>query len=1037
MELRLHDGRAVTVRGARLRTLLALLLLNTGRVVSAEKLIDELYGSSPPVGVANALQRQISRLRGALDAPIEYDGTGYRLAADPLEVDAYLFERIASEGSQALAGGDHSSAVALLDRALGLWRGPALAGADAAPSASAHAVGLEELRVTAAEDLAEAELALGEHTKPVGALKELVAAHPLRERACALLMRALYAGGRQADALAVFERTRQALAERLGANPSADLAKVHMAVLAGDASVTVSAPSPPLRAGGLPAQLTSFVGREDDVRGVLRLLNETRLVTLTGPGGSGKTRLAIEVGRLEADACLVELARLRDGADVPWAVLGALGLRETGLLHVPHAVTADLADRLAAALADRRMLLVLDNCEHVVEAAAHLADRLLSACPGLRILATGREALGITGEMLYPVRPLALPPPQVPPAEALTYPAIRLFADRAAAVQPGFEVDDAVLRICRALDGLPLAIELAAARLRSLPAAEVAARLDDRFALLSQGSRTASPRHRTLRAVVEWSWDLLSDDERTAARRLAVFAGAVTLEAVEQVCGTPVDVLTGLADKSLVEAAGGRYRMLETVRAFCAELLTRTEEEDLLRRAHAEYFLRLARQTEPRLRSAGQRHWLDVFAAEDDDTNAAVRWAVANDTGLAMRLVAALTTYWLMRGMLGEGGWAGEILDRTGTTGPPGLEEEYVMCVIGGAMGGAADRDLHPHILQAQRILDRLDRAPHYPLITMFWPSIARLTENPDAAAALIRHSRASQDPWTLAAARASQGFAAMAVGRLDEAEPELTAALETFRSLGERLGMAPTLTFLGMLLSWRGDHARGVALTGEAIELVGQMGATADMADLLCERGEEWVRAGDLAAARADFDRAAEVARRAGSPHALAAARHGLGEVARLSGDLEEARRWLESALSSMPATAWTEDDIRMRVLIALARVCEAEGDSAGARERLEEAVVVGARNGEFDDLAKAAEALAGVALMEGGGERAALLLGAGVALRGAARAGDPDTARVSAAAIGLIGHTLFGEIRQKGETMSPEEALTLLMTLRSAGGP
>ncbi|MCK2244451.1 AfsR family transcriptional regulator [Crossiella sp. S99.2] len=1027
IEVRLPTGRAVTVRGARLRDLLALLLMNVGRVVPVEQLIDEEYGGAAPSGAVNALQRQVSRLRSSLDLPIEHTGSGYRLAVDPSEVDAYLFERVAAEGRRALAAGDHAGAAALLGRALSLWRGPALTGVDAR-SVVAYAVSLEELRAAVVEDRAEAELTLGEHAGPVSELQRLVAAQPLRERACGLLMRALCLSGRQADALATFDHTRRALVEQLGASPGAELAEAHRAVLAGEMFAPVPAPpaaSP--RPAGLPAQLTSFVGRDADVPAVARLLGELRLVTLTGPGGSGKTRLALEVGRREPDTCLVELARLGDGSEVPHAVLGALGLRDTGLLHAP-AATSNPVDRLTAVLAQRPVLLLLDNCEHVVASAAELADRLLSACPGLRILATSREPLGITGETLYPVRTLGLPPPGTPPADASDFPAVRLLLDRASAVRPGFELDEAALHICRSLDGLPLAIELAAARLRALPAAEVAARLDDRFALLSQGSRTASPRHRKLRAVVAWSWDLLSEDERTAARRMAVFAGEVTLEAVEQVCRTPLDVLTGLADKSLVEVTGGRFRMLETVRAFCAEQLAATEEETRLRRAHAEYFLRLARQAEPRLRSSRQRHWLGVVAAGDDDTHAAVRWAVTNDLRLALQLVAVLSTDWLMRGKLGDGGWAGEILDALGTTCPPGLEEEYVMCVLAGAMGGAADRDLQPHILYAEQVLDGIDRAPRYPLLTMFWPYVVRFMANPRAAESVIRHSEDSQDRWTRAAARANRGVAAIAGGRLDDAEAELAVALDIFRHLRERLGMASTLIPLGTLRSWRGEHEQAIALTSEAIDLVEEMGAIADMADLLCERGEARVRAGDPDGGRADFELAIELADRADLPHALAAARHGLGELARLAGDLAQARRLMESAHSDLPAAAWTEDDIRLRVLIALARLRTADGDLPRARELLGEAVAVGSANGASDDLAKAAEALAGVAVLAGDGDRAATLLGAGAALRGRSRAGDPDTGRVAAAARETLGVERFEDLRGKGESMSADEALALL---------
>ncbi|RLP88737.1 BTAD domain-containing putative transcriptional regulator [Micromonospora sp. CV4] len=597
----LADGREIPVGGPRVRALLALLLLDVGRVVSAERLIDGLYGEHPPRGAANALQSQVSRLRQALPAehdPVEFHPAGYRLAVDPDDVDAYRFERLAEVGRRALAGGDWSRAVAVLREALDLWHGPALADVT---GAAAQAARLEELRLAAVEDRIEAELALGGHAALVAELRELVVAHPLRERSRGQLMRVLSALGRPAEALIEFEDARRTLAEQLGVDPSVELAAIHLAVLRGEER--------PAAERALPGQLTTFVGREEELKRVGALLAERRLVTLTGPGGAGKTRLAIEAaGRLDGEVHFVELAGLADGSDVPQAVLSALGLRDAGL-RAPAEPGRQSTDRLVEALAERRLLLVLDNCEHVVADAARLAARLLGACPALRVLATSREPLGLAGEALCPLSGLTLPPPDASPLAASDYAAVSLFVQRATDVAPDFAVTpanvDVVLRICRTLDGLPLAIELAAARLRALSVAEVAARLDDRFRLLAMGSRAASPRHRTLRAVVEWSWDLLDDTERELARRLTVFAGGATLEAAERVSGLPtsgfVEALHGLVDKSFVEMAGSRYRMLETVRAFCAERLAEAGEADQLRRAHTRVLpgVRLDRQRPP------------------------------------------------------------------------------------------------------------------------------------------------------------------------------------------------------------------------------------------------------------------------------------------------------------------------------------------------------------------------------------------------------------------------------------------------------
>ncbi|MGT2527607.1 BTAD domain-containing putative transcriptional regulator [Streptomyces nojiriensis] len=529
------DGTEVPLGGPARRALLALLLLNPGEAVSADRLADAL----DPDGAlsAHALQSQVSRLRKSLGAAaaIEQAGAGYRIVVAPDDVDACRFERLAREGRAALRSGEAGRAVVLLREALELWRGPALDGLDGSESGRPAAVRLEERRLGAIEDRIEAECLLGGHHTAVPELRELVGRHPLRERLAGLLMRALFAEGGQAAALVVFEETRRHLADELGADPSAELVSLHRELLSADPSPAPAAP---------PAQLTAFVGRGEEVSEVAGLLRVARLVTLTGPGGVGKTRLSVEVaGTLADEVCFVELAPLRDGTGVAQALLGALGLRENGLTLGDGAQAP--VDRLVAALSDRMLLLVLDNCEHVVDEAAALAARLLAACPRLRVLATSREPLGIIGESIRQVRPLD--------GDA----AVRLFTDRAGAVRHGFTADPKLVRrICAALDDLPLAIELAAARVRTLDVEDLAGRLDDRLGVAARGSRTADERHRTLRSVVAWSWDLLSEAEQCAARRFTVFAGGATAGAALRVCGADEELLESLVDKSLLEVAG-------------------------------------------------------------------------------------------------------------------------------------------------------------------------------------------------------------------------------------------------------------------------------------------------------------------------------------------------------------------------------------------------------------------------------------------------------------------------------------------------
>jgi predicted ATPase len=660
-------------------------------------------------------------------------------------VGAGRFEALALAGREELRR-DPGQAAATLREALALWRGPALTDVATAGFAGPAVARLEELRLGALEDRIDADLAAGGHETLVAELDELVADHPLRERLWGQLMRALSAAGRQADALAAYQRLRSRLAEELGIDPSPELRELHLAVLRGPTAALAPAARPtagptaagsPGRAAGrtnLRAQITSFVGRDDDIARITAVLADARLVTLTGPGGAGKTRLAAEaaarlVDQMPDGVWLVELAPVGDPGDLPQTLLSLLGARELGLLAPPGASAAAPVDRLVDAIGDKRLLLIVDNCEHLVAAVAGLVDLLLGRCPALRVLATSREPLKLAGEVLHPVGPLAVPGGPVTPAEALRYPAVRLFTDRAAAARPAFALDEAtlapVLRICRGLDGIPLAIELAAARLRALSAEQVADRLHDRFRLLGDGSRAPLPRHQTLRAVVDWSWDLLEDAERVLLRRLAVFAGGATLEAAERVCAGPggpavgdvLYLLAALVDKSLVvvddddRPGAVRYRLLETVRAYAEERLRAAGEDEALRRAHHAYFLDLAERADPRLRRRDQLAWLGRLSAERENLRAALRAAVdGRDAVPALRLVAALGWYWFLQSARAEAvEWAGQALALPGAA-PPLLRAHVLAFRALVTLGGGVD--FARALEQADEALAVLDPLP-------------------------------------------------------------------------------------------------------------------------------------------------------------------------------------------------------------------------------------------------------------------------------------------------------------------------------------
>ncbi|RPF36562.1 BTAD domain-containing putative transcriptional regulator [Streptomyces sp. TLI_185] len=960
LDVRTDDGTPLDPGGPRPRALLTLLLLDAGRAVSTQRLTDGLYGAEPPAGAAGALQSQISRLRRRLAPHTDIDAGpgGYRVAASADSVDAHRFERLSQEGRAALAAGDHARAAPLLREALALWRGPALPDL---PDAHAETARLEELRLAAVQDRIEADLALGGGPELVPELRALLADQPLSERLYGQLMRALHAGGRPAEALTVYEEARRTLADELGADPSPELSALHLELLQGG--------EPERRR--FPAQLTRFVGREGELTRIAALLTDSRLVTLTGPGGAGKTRLAIEAAQQQPEVCFVELAPLTDGKQIPYAVLTALGVREG--FRTP---TTDSTDRLLSALEDRELLLVLDNCEHLVEDAARLTALLLATCPGVRVLATSRESLGITGETLVPVPPLQ---PE---------PAVRLFLDRARAVRPGFDGHARVGDICAALDGLPLAIELAAARLRTLTPEELAERLDDRFRLLSRGDRSKAPRHRTLRAVVEWSWGLLDEEERELARLLTVFSGGATLDAVEAVCGLPYpeDVLASLVEKSFLEVSEGRYRMLETIRAFAAEGVP---DPDSLKDAHAGYFLRLAERAEPRLRGGGQLPWLDRLSAEHGNLDAALRHLVRHGPEDALRLTAVLSGFWRLRGLHGEQVAAARaLLTVVGDVPPPGLTEEYVLCAVNVLLGEG------DHAVGREELVARVDalmatcEGPlRLPYVLMLWSLVVGPRPEGNARALAL----AGDDPWARALLDVGLGFQELYAGRTRESEECFVRALDAFRVTGDRWGMANCLDPLGAFAHARGDSRRALELLDEGLAYMREVAAPEETADLLRTRGTVLLHQGDTAGAEAHFEQALSLARVAGLPDKMAGARRGLGDAARLSGDTARARVHYENALEACAAN-WFSVGETVRILIGFGRTAAAEGRTEEARDWFGQAAELSVEGPGNFILSETAEALASVADTA---ERAAVLLGAATGLRGAAAGGDPDVVR------------------------------------------
>ncbi|MHB1597254.1 MAG: ATP-binding protein, partial [Streptosporangiaceae bacterium] len=835
--------------------------------------------------------------------------------------------------------------------------------------AAGLAARLTEARERASLDLIEAGLALGETEQPIAGLRALTAADPLAERPRGLLMRALAGSGRRAEALALYEQTRGLLADRLGVDPSPRLERIYLDILRQDLDHApgrepereptaggdetglerqrTAAGDPPPPGAAIRRPLTSFVGRADDVARVLAMLASQRLVTLTGPGGAGKTRLAVELAAGLADdqdrrpwrPWFVDLTPVTDADDVPYAVLHALGVRDGGLMarsgSGPPAAPTDPVTRLAAVLGSGEHLLILDNCEHVVGAAAVLAEEILARCPATRILATSREPLRIGGERLWPVSPLPEPA------------ALRLLTDRAVAVRPDFTADESnaadLARICRAMDGMPLAIELAAARLRALPPAQLAARLDARFQVLTTGSRTAAERHQTLWAVVDWSWELLSAPEQLLARRLAMFAGGATLTAAEQVCQDAdlpgegiLPGLLGLAEKSflVVDHAADpdgdpRYTMLETIRAYCAQRLADSGEEPAVRRRFASHFLDLAQTADPLLRGARQRPWMRRLAAEQDNIGAAVRWALDNhEPDLALRFGQALSWFWLLRGQRREtADLAEEIL---AVSAPPDGQEPgsgdvataaaRAVCALIALNSNWNLDGLRQPLVAAEHLVLAEVRARHtgeagrcgYHPLVLLAAIMVPLYDRHDADQALdliVAHFDAP-DPWTRWAARAMHSIFALSLGRTPDVASECAQALAGFRALGDRWGTALTLTSQAELAMLAGDFAAAIADLEEAVSLGRELTDWQDTAQMHAYLAKSRSRLGDRQGALSDLEQAEQIVRANGDPSGDLWIYYIRAELAWLAGDLAEAGaicRKLETMLPDTSPMIWS----------------------------------------------------------------------------------------------------------------------------------
>jgi predicted ATPase/DNA-binding SARP family transcriptional activator len=1031
------DGAPVALRGAKLRTLLLSLVVRANETVPAERLADELWGENLPSGGANALQAQVSALRRALGpggTSIVTGQGGYRLEAEADRIDARRFEALVEEGRHALDAGQVTVAAERLGAALDLWRGPALDGLADEGRLRREADRLDELHWSVREDRLDALLRDGHGPDLVADLQSLVTEAPLRERLHGFLMLALYRAGRQADALRAFQDARTILGEELGLDPGPELTDLESAILAQDPGLLVDRPAQAAtRRTNLTAPLSSFVGRAADLATLQGMVAEHRLVTIVGPGGAGKTRLAVEAGLAhqgETDVWLVELAAITEASAVDAALattLGApdptAGAGETSVLH-----------RLADHVGDRPTLVLLDNCEHVIGNAAAAAEHLLRACPGLHVLATSREALGIGGETLWAVPPLSR-------ADA-----IQLFAERAEAVGGLIPEDegDALVDLCARLDGMPLAIELAAARSRSLPVEQLADRLDDRFRLLTGGARTALPRQQTLRAVVEWSYDLLFSDEQQVFDRFAVFAGAASLEAAEAVCagGTvePVDVadlLARLVDKSLLEVerrdGQARYRQLQTLALYGRERLAASEDAQATRQRHAEHFLDLGRRGVDALLSPDQRHWLADTRQAVANLRVALAWFVEQeDAQSALEMVGGAGWCFWHTGGREEGVRLFD--DALACSGEATTEARARTLMWGAAVGSTAGSGVdrarqmgEEAVALWAEIGDPRAEAEAATLLAGVYVLAGAIPEAIATFESVATRLEGRDDEWSRALACSAAGRAASYRGDMTAAEAYLVDAVQHFEASGALWAAASAWSDLGILANLRGDRTDFAAHHERSLAAARELGIGLAISQLVARLGNLAVAEGDDARALERFAEALATGEAARSDMSIAFARLGRSMADRIAGRYEEAKAGADAALAIFrkAGVAIYEG----QALAALGFVAEREGDLADA-DRLHRAGLERVRTtADLRAVGLALVGLAGVAVSSDDAERGGALLGR--ARRAYADAGGTpvypisDADRISAAAEERLGPKAFAVALARGEQAEVDDLL------------
>jgi len=1063
------NGLRIDLGGLRERALLACLLLSANRVVSAGRLAEDLWSGSPPPHSGATLRVYIARLRRVLGAQaglLVTQAPGYRLNVEDDQLDALRFEGLVRAAEADMAAGRPAAAAAALRESLDLWHGPALSDVADLPFAQADADRLEEARLTALEKRVDADLACGRHASLVAELDNLAAGHPLRERFTGQRILALYRCGRQAEALSAYADLRDRLAEELGIDPSPDLRRLQERILrqdpgldwhaapgdspgedggsAGSPAAGGVAPATAARAKagnvaeprqeaagwaagpeppGLPAETTSFVGREAELETIEELLRLSRLVTLTGPGGCGKSRLALRVAarlseRYSDGVWLVQLASVGRPDLVTLALAQALSVREEP--------GRTLLDSVTARLRDSEILLIVDNCEHVVDAGADLLAMLLHACSRLRVLATSQTRLGVPGEASWPVPPLTLPARRTPDvSEVARAESVRLFCDRAALARPRFALttDNApvVGDICRRLDGIPLAIELAAARVSALTVGQLAGRLGDRFQLLTGGSRAGLPQHRTLEAAIEWSHDLLSETERICFRRMAIFAGGCTIDAAEAVCpdqelppGAIFETVTALIDRSLLtteERSGSmRYGMLESIRQYALGHLIEAGEAVALHDRHLAWLLDFAGKAD--LAGPDQAAWFDMLEDERDNLRAGLEWSLSPSEGsqqaqpeLALALAGALAPFWLVRG-------------------PVSIARRALDVALAGA-GPGADRRLRAVALDGAGQLASV-QADHDAQWACQQESLAIWRE-------LGNHTR-------IASCLSDLGSVAQIRSDYATAEAMFAEALELAERADDAQQMGKALNGLGRHALHHGDLAMATEYYTEGMEAFLEVGDLRQATLILGNLGVVAINSGDLALAEQRLAEHLDNALRLGDSKLTAGALTHLGLVAYQAEDLDRAAGLHQQALELGRQLG----DRRLEVVALgnLGLVAARRRDYPTAARFYLRSLEVAEMVGEPRSVAEILEELAAAESAAGNAGRGATLFGASRRIRediGAPVVG-PGLARLDAARAAteaVLGGEAFAAAHSGGWQMSVQQAVAFARGGAWRGGP